>query len=195
MVNHVVHCSSVVLHQADVVQRCDENPGIVVVTCPWNDNVGHVYTGVPPYVAMLQELTLLRTKQINLIDGFVNKVKTALEEYGVDRVKTALEEYGVDSEWLTVENLNWILDCFRDELNVQLWTFGNGSQSAVVEHEHVETGENYKIHTHSGQLSWVPVDWCFPCCSIFDLWWQWWIGDQVRQVLLSGYFQEKMLPF
>jgi len=160
MVNHVVHCSSVVLRQADVVQRCDENPGIVVVTCPWNDNVGHVYTGVPPYAAMLQELTLLRTKQRNLIDGFVN------------RMKTALEEYGVDSEQLTVENLNQILDHFRDKLNVQLWTITNGGQSAVVQCEHVKTGENYKIHTHSGQLSQVPVYWCFPHCSVFDQWWQ-----------------------
>jgi len=119
MVNHVVHCSSVVLCQADVVWRCDENPGIIVVTCRWNDNVGHVYTGVPPYVAMLQELTLLQTEQRNLIDGFVNRVKTALEEYGV-------------KEQLTVENLNQILDHFRDELNVQLWTITNGGQSAAV---------------------------------------------------------------
>jgi len=100
----------------------------------------------------------------------------------VNRVKTALEEYGVDSEWLTVENLNRILDCFRDELNVQLRTITNGSQSAVVQCERVKTGQNYQIHTHSGQLSWVPVDWRFLRCSVFDLWWQWWIGDQVRQV-------------
>jgi len=112
----------------------------------------------------------LQTEQRNLIDGFVNKVKTALEEYSVD------------SEQLTVENLNQILDHFRDKLNVQLWTITNGGQSAVVQPECVETGENYKIHTHSGQLSRVPVDWHFPCCGVFDLWRQWWIGDQVRQV-------------
>ncbi len=59
MVNHVVCCVSTVLHQVDVVQHCDTNPGFVIVTCPWNDNAGHVFTDVPPYVAMLQELTLL----------------------------------------------------------------------------------------------------------------------------------------
>jgi len=170
MVNHVVRCSSVVLRRADVVQRCNENTGIVVVTCPWNDTCNHAYSGVPPYVAMLQELTLLRTEQRNLIDGFVN------------RVKAALEDYGVDSERLTVENLNRILDRFRDELNVQLRTIANGGQGEVVQRERVETGENYEIHTHSGQLSRVPRDWRFPHCGVFDLWRQWWIGDQVRQV-------------
>jgi len=63
MVNHVVHCMSTVLHQADVVQCCDANPCLVIVMCPWNDNAGHVFTGVPPYVAMLQELTLLQIEQ------------------------------------------------------------------------------------------------------------------------------------
>jgi len=118
---------------------------------------------------MLQELTLLQTEQRNLIDGFVN------------RVKSALEEYGVDSECLTVENLTRILDRFRDELNVQLRTVGVG-QASVVQQERVETGSNYTAHCHSGQWSRVPVDWRFPRCGVFDLWRQWWIGDQVRQV-------------
>jgi len=48
-------------------------------------------------------------------------------------------------------------------------TVGVG-QGAVVQQEHVKTGRNYTVHYHSGQWSQVPVDWCFPCCGVFDLW-------------------------
>jgi len=109
MVNHVVHCCCIVFCDDDVMRRCNENPEFVVVLYPWN-NAAHMYSGVSPYVAMLPELALLQSEQRNLIDNFVI------------RVKTALQEYGIDSEWLTVENLNRILDNFRQELNTQLQT-------------------------------------------------------------------------
>jgi len=83
MVNHVVHCCSIVLPDAEVIEQCDRYPKLVHVLYPWNDH-GHRYTGVPLHVMTLQELTLLREEQKNLIDGFVDRVKTALQEYGVD---------------------------------------------------------------------------------------------------------------
>jgi len=168
MVNHVVRCCSVVLRHAAVIERCDRNPNLVRVSYPWNDR-GHIYTGIPPHVSTLQELTLLREEQKNLIDGFV------------DRVKLALQEYGVDNERLTVENLNRILNNFRDELQAQLRTVVNAQQGTAVPGERVETG-GYTMHCHSGGFKRVPVDWRFPRCGVFDLWRQWWIGDQVRQV-------------
>ena len=36
--------------------------------------------GVPPHVAVLQELRSLKVKQQSLIDNFISKVKTAIEE-------------------------------------------------------------------------------------------------------------------
>ena len=69
-----------------------------------------------------------------MIDNFVNKVKIALQEYGVD------------NERLTVENLNQILDQFRNELNAQLWTVENVHQGPAVPVEHVETGQRYTVH-------------------------------------------------
>jgi len=62
MVNHVVHCCSVVLHHAAVIERCDRNPNLVHVSYPWNDH-GHSYTGIPLHVLTLQELTLLHEEQ------------------------------------------------------------------------------------------------------------------------------------
>jgi len=54
MVNHVVHCCCIVFCDDDVMRRCNKNPEFVVVLYPWNDA-----SGVPLYVAMLSELTLL----------------------------------------------------------------------------------------------------------------------------------------
>jgi len=38
MVNHVVHCCSVVLRDAAVIKRCNANPNLVHVSYPWNDH-------------------------------------------------------------------------------------------------------------------------------------------------------------
>jgi len=38
------------------------------------------------------------------------------------------------------------------------------------------------VHFYGGMMKRVPEDWHFLRCGVFDLWWQWWIGDQVRQV-------------
>ena len=38
------------------------------------------FMGVPPHVAVLQELHTLKVKQQSLIDDFISKVKTAIEE-------------------------------------------------------------------------------------------------------------------
>ena len=99
MVNHVVCSCCVVLHLANIFEKLESNPELIVVTYPWNDNV-HKFSGVPPYVAMMQELTLLRDEQRSLIDNFV------------DKVKAALTEYGVNSECLTDENIRQLLDQF-----------------------------------------------------------------------------------
>jgi len=54
----------------------------------------------------------------------------------------------------------------------------NAQKEAAAPAEHIETGE-YWMHCHSEGLCWVPLDWHFPHCGVFDLWRQWWIGDQV----------------
>jgi len=91
--NHIVqHCSNA-LRREDVVTRLAGGNALVIVTYPWNDHDAHSYTGVPPYMSMMQELALLRSDQMNLIDHFV------------DRVKEGLQQYGVNSEQITVDAL------------------------------------------------------------------------------------------
>jgi len=77
----------------------------------------------------------------------------------VNRVKTALQEYGVDSECLTVENLQRLLDRFRDDISIQLQEFRHGNQRANEEVERVENGTRYGVHFHSGGFKRVPADW------------------------------------
>ena len=77
-----MYCSSITLHHADIVEKFERSLDIVVVTYPWNDN--HVYSGILPHISMMQQLTLLQTDQKNLIDNFVDRVKVALEEFGVN---------------------------------------------------------------------------------------------------------------
>ena len=62
-----------------VMLPLDNNPDCVVVTFPWSSNGGS-FMGVPPHVAVLQELHSLKVKQQSLIDNFISKVKTAIEE-------------------------------------------------------------------------------------------------------------------
>ena len=78
--NHVVLASAQLFHdEVAVLQQLDNNPGCVVVTYPWSSNEGS-FAGVPPHVAVLQELQCLKVKQQSLIDSLVSKVKTAIEE-------------------------------------------------------------------------------------------------------------------
>ena len=66
--NHVVIVASYVFRTADVINEVNNNNHINV-TYPWNDN-DHVFSGVPPHAALLQELRSIRADQLNLIQSF-----------------------------------------------------------------------------------------------------------------------------
>ena len=78
--NHVVLASGQLFQDEEVLHQLDNNPNCVVVTYPWSSNGGS-FTGVPPHVAVLQELHSLKVKQQSLIDNFISKVKIAIEEW------------------------------------------------------------------------------------------------------------------
>ena len=77
--NHVVLASGQLFRDEESFHQLDNNPNCVVVTYPWSSNGGS-FTGVPPHVAVLQELHSLKVTQQSLIDNFISKVKTAIEE-------------------------------------------------------------------------------------------------------------------
>lgn len=139
----------------------------MVVTHPWNDD-RHAFTGIPPHIAVLQELTLVKVQQRELIDTFVTKVKQAIDESGVGG--------GVLSE----ARLRAIFDDFATTLVVRLNRLEGGPGVVLV--ERVETNQGYRWHMFGGRFHRVPADWRFPRIGVFDLWQQWWIGDMVRGV-------------
>ena len=58
-------------------------PDCVAVSHPWSDDFHYTFTGIPPHVATLQELTVVKNEQQWLIEGFVDNVKTAIDESGI----------------------------------------------------------------------------------------------------------------
>ena len=53
--NHVVLASGQLFQDEEILHQLDNNPDCVVVTYPWPSN-GESFMGVPPHVAVLQEL-------------------------------------------------------------------------------------------------------------------------------------------
>ena len=118
--NHVVLASGQLFHDKAVLHQLDNNPDCVVVTYPWSSNGGS-FTGVPPHVAVLQELHSLKVKQQSLIDNFISKVKTAIEECDLAGGS------------LTEQRLQQIFDGFSADIREQLLHVGEGTENTEAD--------------------------------------------------------------
>ena len=103
-----------------MLQQLDNNPDCVVVTYPWSSNGGS-FKGVPPHVAVLQELHSLKVKQESLIENFISKVKTAMKE--CDLASGRLSE----------QRLRQIFDGFSADIREQLLHVGEGAENAEAD--------------------------------------------------------------
>ena len=140
--------------------------------------------GVPPHVAVFQELHSLKVKQQSLIDNFSSKVKTAIEECDLPN--------GTLSE----QRLQQIFDGFSADICEQLLNICQGAGDAEAdEAQHIETGQGYHWHYFYGCFHCVPKDWCFPCIGVLDTWKQWWIGDSVWGIPPLRILDSKDLEF
>ena len=145
---------------------------LVCVMYPWNDRFGNSYTGIPPHIAVLQELACIRKEQKTLVDSFV------------DKVKQAIDESGLSGSGVTEQRLQTMFESFAIDLRTQLdsvtaTVMGNGGPQ---QRERVETGRGYQWHHYDGQIHRVPKSWRFPRCGVLDAWRQWWVGDTVRNI-------------
>ena len=162
--NHVVMASGQLFQDKAVLHQLDNNPNCVVVTYPWSSNGGS-FMGVPPDVAVLQELQSLKVKQQSLIDNFISKVKTAIEE--CDLPGGSLSE----------QRLRQIFDGFSAEIHEQLLHVGEDTENTEADDaQRIETGQGYCWHYFDGHFHHVPKDWRFPHIGVLDTWKQWWIG-------------------
>ena len=86
--------------------------------------------GVPPHVAVLQELHSLKVKQQSLIDNFISKVKTAIEE--CDLASGTLSE----------QRLQQIFDGVSADIHEQLLNIGHGAGNTEADKAQcIETGQ------------------------------------------------------
>ena len=172
--NHIFVTGAHALNSDEVKLKLIEKPDLVVVTYPWNDDV-HQFSGIPPHVALLQEITVLRSQQTQLVDGFV------------DRIREALSSNGYGPNRLTTESLQRILTEFKEEfqLHVQrtvVRVADAEQQNRDINSDRVENGKTYKAHFYLGLWHRVPIDWRFPKCNTLGLWRQWWTGNDRTHV-------------
>ena len=140
--------------------------------------------GVPPHVAVLQELQSLKVKKQSLIDNFISKVKTAIEE--CDLASGTLSE----------QRLWQIFDGFSADICEQLLNIGQGAGDAEAdEAQCIETGQGYHWHYFDGCFHCVPKGWHFPHIGVLDAWKQWWIGDSVQDIPPLRMLDSKDLEF
>jgi hypothetical protein len=186
--NHTFLVSSVV-HRNEVVENYRES---VKVTFPWNDS-NHHYSGIPPHVAVLQDLSVLKNAQQQLlhdqqqmVGNFVAQTRRLLEEMGHDGGRMADRQYMRNMLDEFQHNFDQRFDRIMQLVpNQQLHQQAN-APAAI---DRVEDGTVYTLHFYSGSYKRVPIDWRFPRCSVFEMWRQWWIGDTVRNVPPLRYLQ------
>jgi hypothetical protein len=167
--NHVFLVTSHCNRTVEVLNKINNN-NILKVTYPWNDD--QAFSGIPPHVSLLQEVTVIKDKQSQLVADFIGEMKVTLEQMGVDG--------GRRSE----QNLIRILNNFEERFIGKMGVTGNTAANVSEQREstRVENGRSYTVHFYSAAFKRVPSDWRWPRCGVFDLWRQWWIGDSVRQI-------------
>ena len=100
----------------------------------------------------------------------------------IGEMKRMLEQMGVNGGRMSEENLRGILIDFEERFANRFSVLGNQSQVQVVDSSRSEIGRVYQPHYYGGSWKRVPKDWRWPKCGVFDLWRQWWIGDNVRVI-------------
>jgi hypothetical protein len=176
--NHVVRQTSMVLRQEIVVDYMHENPDAILVSRPWEDTTHH-FNGIPPHVTTLHELMEVKTEQRGLIDKFM------------DRMTSLLDERAIGGGMLTEERLREVLTPLVDGIKERLDSMENGvgGLNAAVTRRVVENNDlperglqGYQMHVYDGRFNRLPKVWRFPRVGVADAWRQWWIGDSVRNI-------------
>ncbi|KAL7573934.1 hypothetical protein ACA910_001945 [Epithemia clementina (nom. ined.)] len=80
--NHVICATSQVLHHEATVLFFVENSDVVKTTMPWMDTAHH-FSRIPPSIATLHDLMVVRDEQWLLVDQFMERTKGLLDEQGI----------------------------------------------------------------------------------------------------------------
>ncbi|KAL7572574.1 hypothetical protein ACA910_000392 [Epithemia clementina (nom. ined.)] len=174
--NHVVRVASQVLRQHVTVEFFNNNEEAVRTTMPWKDHHHH-FSGIPPHVAALHDLMVVRDEQQLLVDKFIKKKHLVLDERGIK------------GGHLTVHQLQEILGNGLVDIHVRLDQIEGGCLLRGVQEQEVAcdlgqpvNNSTYTPHCHHGGFYRVPADWRFPRVGVLDAWRHWWIGDSVWKI-------------
>ncbi|KAL7571615.1 hypothetical protein ACA910_011155 [Epithemia clementina (nom. ined.)] len=106
LVNHVVRITSALFRDAAALDLVANND-IVTFRFPWSDRDDHQFTGVPPHVCILQEISYVKEQQKGMADRFLSKIREVIDEAGV-------------GGGITEQHLQAVFDGFAAEICGQL---------------------------------------------------------------------------
>jgi hypothetical protein len=173
--NHVVLGSSQCFRSGELLTHLNARKEWLAVTYPWNDSKNRAFSGIPPHVALMQNVAEIKNNQAQQVTEFVGKMREVLEQMGVDGGR------------MSENNLRNILNSFEESFLSKVRLVGGelggqDGQQVPVECNRIETGRVYMSHFYDGTFKRVPKDYRFPRCGVADLWRQWYIGDGVRNI-------------
>ena len=181
--NSFIMSSSSVYRNEAVVSFVQQERAITV-THPWLSPELH-FSGVPPHVAHLNSIMAVKDAQSNLMEQFVSKLGSLLDERGVGGGPMA------------EVNLKKILGDELQGIKAKIDTIGLKHGLAIEGEEENEqpnanitrqplTNQTFRLHVHgvdndgAGRL--VPQGWEFPKSPVHTIWDHWWVGDTVRSI-------------
>jgi hypothetical protein len=98
-----------------------------------------------------------------------------------------LTTHGYGPNRLTDDSLRVILREFQQELNIQVQRVIRIGDREVERgreffDEQLEADRRYRLYYYGGAWHRVPIDWRFSRCNTMNMWRQWWMGDDDKQV-------------
>jgi hypothetical protein len=154
----------------------------VRVRYPWDagtvDDPPPIGTGIPPHVAILQELRTIGETSNRFIADFSARVHTILDE-------RAVEVGGMSAQALALAIRDGTSD-IRNQMEAMALGAGLGLGGAppgqggpVVP---PQARHRWRLHVCGGAFHVLPQQWRFPSCTPLQAWTQWLLGDTVNEV-------------
>lgn len=150
------------------ILRCtnlDSMGELTTIKFAWDND--HVITGVPPHIRQLVELQLVREQTTNVVENVTTSVMDKVSEY--------FDQQSI-GENLTVERVKAIVASATSQQINRVVTELTTNLSKQIE------GLTLALGTSNGRLQRLPNDWRFPEGNPIQLWTQWNVGDNAKQV-------------
>jgi hypothetical protein len=177
-VQHYIRTNNQLYRSAELLA---EVTPVVRVRYPWDpvtaeEPVPTVGTGIPPHVAILQELRTMGEASNKFISEFSTMVNTILDERAVEvggMSGPALARAIQDGTREIRENM----ERMAQRVGVPLGHVAGEGPVVPPQARHT-----WRLHLYGGTFHVIPQQWRFPSCTPLQLWSQWLLGDTVNEV-------------